>query len=170
MDASTIVRLLADPDRRRVFAALTLGASTLDDVRTMTGLGVRSAATALERLVAHDLVVRGSAGEHFVMEEVLRQAAIDAVPAEPDDEHGDAPPDVAKVLRSFVRDRRLVSVPAQRSKRLVILDLLAQDFEPGRRYPEREVNQILRRWNPDTATLRRFLVDEDFMERDASIY
>jgi hypothetical protein len=51
-----------------------------------------------------------------------------------------------------------------------VLDVLAQEFEPGRRYPERTVNAILRRWHDDTASLRRFLVDEEFLARDGGQY
>jgi hypothetical protein len=74
------------------------------------------------------------------------------------------------VLRAFVKGGRLLSIPAQRAKRLVVLDRLAQEFEPGPRYPERVVNERLARWHPDTAALRRFLVDEGFMQREAGVY
>lgn len=70
-----------------------------------------------------------------------------------------------RAVRTFIRDGRLVSIPAKRSKRLVILDVLAQDFEPGLHYTEREVNRRLGRWYTDVAALRRYLVDEGFMDR-----
>jgi hypothetical protein len=75
-----------------------------------------------------------------------------------------------KVRRAFLKDGRLTSIPSQRSKRLVILDVLAQEFEPGRRYPEREVNRRLRGWHEDVAALRRYLVDEGFMKREQGEY
>ena len=52
----------------------------------------------------------------------------------------------AKVLRTFVRDGRIVSMPARWSRKLVLLDVVAQSFEPGRAYPETEVNTVLRAW------------------------
>src|SRR5919197_1588030 len=70
------------------------------------------------------------------------------------------------VLGRFVRDGKLVSIPSARSKRLLVLDLLAGQFEPGRRYTEAEVNQTLGAWHPDYAALRRYLVDEGFLRRD----
>lgn len=73
-------------------------------------------------------------------------------------------------LAPYFQDDRLVQIPRQRKKRLLLLDLLAQQFEPGVHYPEREVNDVLRRFNPDTAALRRYLVDEEFMEREAGEY
>jgi len=69
-----------------------------------------------------------------------------------------------------MRDGRIVQIPRQRAKRRVLLDVLAQEFEPGVRYPERVVHEILARFHPDTAALRRYLVDEEFMERDAGVY
>lgn len=74
--------------------------------------------------------------------------------------------DAAKVLRSFVRDGRLVSIPARAAKRRVVLDVIVQDFEPGARYRETTVNDLLRRWHPDVAAIRRYLVDEGFLERE----
>ena len=75
------------------------------------------------------------------------------------------------VLRAFFTDEgRLRSVPVKRSKRLVVLDHIAQSFEPGRRYAEREVNEILGRVYADYVALRRYLVDEDFLTRENNIY
>jgi hypothetical protein len=83
------------------------------------------------------------------------------MPAEPDRDWSRN-----RVLETFMRDGRIVQIPRQSSKRRVILDVLAQEFEPGVRYSEREVNEILARFHADTAALRRYLVDEEFMERD----
>lgn len=71
----------------------------------------------------------------------------------------------ARAIRPFIRDGRLVAIPAKRSKRLLVLDLLAQEFEPGVYYAEGEVNGLLRRWHPDVAALRRYLVEEGFLGR-----
>ena len=73
-------------------------------------------------------------------------------------------------MSRFVRDGRLVSIPAAHGKRLIVLSLLAQEFEPGRRYSEPKVNLILGRGHPDTAALRRYLVDEGFLDRSGGEY
>ena len=64
-----------------------------------------------------------------------------------------------------MRDGRLTSIPTVHSKRLVVLDWLSQRFEPGRRYSEQMVNLILGQVHADTAALRRYLVDDDFLSR-----
>ena len=83
---------------------------------------------------------------------------------------GDVDPEAARVLRSFVRDGRLTAIPTPRAKRTVVLDMLAQEFEPGRHYSEAMVNLMLAKWHPDTAALRRYLVDEGFLDRDNGEY
>jgi DNA-binding transcriptional ArsR family regulator len=77
----------------------------------------------------------------------------------------------AQVLSSFFEGTRLLSIPAQHSKRLVVLRYLAETvFDEDRDYPEKEVNQLLAVHHPDVASLRRYLVDEGFMQRHASVY
>jgi len=85
-----------------------------------------------------------------------------------DPDPSDAP--AVAVWRGFVRDGRIVRLPARRGRRLVLLDAVAQLFEPGLRYPEREVDRRLRDLHPDHASLRRHLVDEQFMDRDHNVY
>ena len=170
-DAATIVGLLADDHRRRVFAALVLGASTVDEVRAVTGLGSRPVATALARLVARELVLSGDDGAHVLLGEAFQRAAIAAAPERPaPDPTDDAPEDAARILRRYFRGGRLTHIPAQHSRKLVILDRLSDEFDVGVRYSERQVNAILRRFHEDVASLRRFLVDEGFLDREAGRY
>jgi hypothetical protein len=76
-----------------------------------------------------------------------------------------------RVLSNFLTDDgRLRTIPAKHSKLLVVLDHLAQEFEPGRTYSEPEVNEKLQRFHPDFAALRRYLVENDFMTREDSMY
>ena len=77
-----------------------------------------------------------------------------------------------KVLRSFfdATTGKLKVIPAQRKKRLIVLERLAQEFEPGRSYTEREVNITIADFHDDFCTLRRDLVEEGFMERDGGVY
>jgi hypothetical protein len=70
-------------------------------------------------------------------------------------------------LRAFIRDGRITVMPAKRASRLLLLDQVAQAFEPGRRYPEPVVDEILKALFDDHCALRRYLVDEDFLSRTA---
>ncbi|MEM8903233.1 MAG: DUF2087 domain-containing protein [Actinomycetota bacterium] len=165
LDPVRLVRLLAEPDRRRVVAALVLGAADLDAVVDATGLDRRAAVDAVWRLRDAGLVIDDGEGGIWLIEEAFARAAKASAP--PADQVDDG---VDRSLRAFVRDGRITSIPAGRTKRLALLDLLAQEFAPGERYPERTVNAILGRWHDDTATLRRYLVDEDLLSREGGVY
>jgi len=75
-----------------------------------------------------------------------------------------------RVLGNFFDGERLKEIPANHKQRRVVLDWLAKRFEPDRRYPEREVNEIIKRHHPDFATLRRTLVDYRYMTREDGVY
>lgn len=75
-----------------------------------------------------------------------------------------------KVLQNFLVDGRLKEIPASRKKRVVILKWLVNQFETGVKYPEIEVNTILKRYHEDCATLRRELIGYQLMQRESSIY
>jgi hypothetical protein len=79
-------------------------------------------------------------------------------------------PAIPAELQAFVRSGRLAQIPARRAKRLLLLDCLAQSFEPGRRYREAEVDAVLRAVHDDHAALRRYLVDEGFLSREGGYY
>ena len=77
----------------------------------------------------------------------------------------------ARVLRTFLQDGRLVSIPAQEKKRQAILRyLLDRCFAEDRAYPESEVNERLRQYHDDVAALRRYLVVAGLMTRAGGEY
>lgn len=164
LDAGVLVGLLADDDRRRVVAALVLGADTFDDVASMAGLAGPAAATAIGRLTAAGLVISDD-GHLYLLESAFSLAARAALSQPRSTEHADRPEDQRKVFDAFVTGGRISAIPTARSKRLVLLDWLAQNFEPGRHYSEREVNAVVLRHHADTSAWRRYLVDEGFLDR-----
>ncbi len=85
----------------------------------------------------------------------------------------------SKVLKNYMEEDdinpadnslRLKEIPASRKKRLVILKWLANQFEMGVNYPEPTVNEILKRYHPDCATLRRELIGYQLMQRENGVY
>ncbi len=75
-----------------------------------------------------------------------------------------------KVLKTYFEGDRLTRIPSARKKRNVILNWLVTQFEPGERYPESRVNEVIKRHHPDTATLRREMIMTGLMERKAGVY
>ncbi len=75
-----------------------------------------------------------------------------------------------KVFKDFFEGTRLKEIPASRKKRTVILKWLANQFEDGVRYKESAVNDIIERYHPDTASLRRELIGEKLLQREQGVY
>lgn len=61
---------------------------------------------------------------------------------------------------------------AKEKKKVVAIARIAQEFEAGRRYTEKEVNEILKGIYHDFATIRRYLIEYGYLdrERDCSEY
>jgi hypothetical protein len=77
----------------------------------------------------------------------------------------------ASVLRTFLApDGRLRSMPRAGRKRQIVLEHVVTAFEPGRRYPEPEVDAILRSFHDDYPALRRYLVDAALLARERGEY
>lgn len=77
----------------------------------------------------------------------------------------------ARVLSRFVDGGgRITTIPSKHTVRLGLLDWLAQDFDPGARFTEKQVNEILLRRHDDYPALRRYLVEMGFLARENGIY
>lgn len=161
--------LLAEEERLKAFAAVALGAATPGAVAEATGLPAREVVRALRRLEQGG-AVRIEDGRLIADVGMFKDAIREfAPPAEPD-----APLDPdrqkAAILKAFVRDGRLIQLPAARAKRRVVLEHIAACFEPGVKYPERAVDAVLRAWYDDYVSVRRYLIDEALMTREHNIY
>ncbi|WFE40355.1 DUF2087 domain-containing protein [Micromonospora sp. WMMD998] len=170
MTAQALAGALADERRRVVFAAIALGARDVPAVVARTGLPARDAATAVRRLTDAGVLVDDAPGlrvDGDRLREFARAGA--AAPAAPAADPREA------ILRTFLRDGALTRLPAQRGRRRVLLEhITARSFEPGRRYPERAVDDALRPWcaggEADHVTLRRYLIDDMLLSREHGVY
>lgn len=75
-----------------------------------------------------------------------------------------------KVIKNFIRNGHIIRLPAQRKKRVLLLEHLLESFEPYKIYTESEINDIIRKYYDDYCTVRRELVDEKMMIRNAGKY
>lgn len=162
MTPEQLVGLLAEPTRLRVVAALALGARTSAEIATAAALDTRVVLKALRRLESVGLVSLEATG--LVLHAELFKEVASAAPSTPAD----------PVFGVFVRDGKLMSFPANAGKRRAVLEHVVQSFEPGRRYPEKQVNAVLREWcdggEADHVTLRRYLIDAGLLSRDNEAY
>ncbi|MFD7155137.1 DUF2087 domain-containing protein [Kribbella sp. NPDC059898] len=166
MNADQLCGLLAEPSRLRTYSAIVLGAATPEQVAGSTGLDAPVVVKALQRLTKGGLITAtrdGFTADAGVFKDAVRENRPERVPLDPD-------PARDTILHSFIRDGRLTHFPTYPDKYQVVLEYLVQTFEVGGRYPESEVNELLNRWHPDHAALRRGLVDARLLDRTNSIY
>lgn len=76
-----------------------------------------------------------------------------------------------EVIRNFfTADGRLKQIPAKLKKRLIVLEHLVRGLKAGEKYTESEINQYIQRFHEDYATIRRELVNHQFLYRENGIY
>lgn len=167
-----ILRALAEPSRLAVAGALSRGPLTASAIAQETGLRPDPVRRHLSRLATVGLVeVDSDRRTYRLLPATLRRAAEEAGPSrDPGVALGAVDEEEEAVLRQYFRGGRLTEIPVRRSKRLIVLQRLALEFEVGERYPERQVNVILEKFHPDYAALRRYLVDDGFLSRERGEY
>jgi hypothetical protein len=175
-DALPYLKALADETRLKVIGLLAHRERSVGEIAEILGLREPTISHHLAKLSAAGLVVMRAAGtahlyrldgdtlrrlgeELFAPERVVSLAG-----------SSDADAWEGKILRTYLSDGRLEKIPQTRRKRDVILRWLVARFEEGRRYPEREVNEIIQRHHPDSATLRRELIGAGLMQREHGVY
>lgn len=88
----------------------------------------------------------------------------------PDDKKEEAVYKTAVLNNFFTKDGALKHLPAQRKKKLIVLEHLIKGLEPNRKYKEKEINEYIRKYHEDFATIRREFIMHHFMYREDSIY
>jgi len=166
-------KALSDANRLRIVALLSDQDLTVGELAEMLDLSSATVSHHLSRLSDVGLVSARAEGYynvyqldldalHEMAKRILSEETLSSVAADVDVDAYDR-----KVLETFMSSEgRLLQFPAQQKKEEAVLRYVARAFEPGRRYPEREVNEILSQFHEDTARLRRNLVVFGFMDRE----
>lgn len=166
-------KTLADATRLRIIGLLAVRARTVEELATLTEVRPPTVSHHLARLRKLGLVRVDSEGttRHYSLEtqalEALSRQTLSAQTwTDLGAEVGDELTWPRKILRDFIVDDRLQTIPTSRKKREVILEWLAGRFEPERIYTGAEVNALIQALHPDSATLRRELIGAKWLTRD----
>jgi predicted transcriptional regulator len=166
-------KALADPNRLRLIGMLAQQPLSVEQMAAMLKLRASTVSHHLSYLVHVGLVSARPQSYYNVYSfqadalekmarQLLRSETLPAIAADVDLDAYDR-----KVLKDFcTADGKIKAFPAQRKKFEAILRYVLGAFEPGVRYSEKQVNQIIAGFNEDTATLRRELVDYHWLKRE----
>jgi DNA-binding transcriptional ArsR family regulator len=169
-------KALADATRLRILGLLAQQERSVEELASILALKEPTISHHLNKLKELSLVSMRAEGNvhwyslneaalHRMTREVLDPGAIPGLAADLSEDRYEQ-----KVLQNFLVDGRLKEIPAQRKKRDVILRYLVGQFEPGVRYTEAQVNEVIKRYHEDFATLRREFIGGGLMARENGIY
>ncbi|CAN5522371.1 hypothetical protein BH23CHL2_BH23CHL2_07850 [soil metagenome] len=169
--AIRLLDVFSDADRLQVIGRLIDDEKTVTQLASELSMKPHAVARHVRTLEDAGLILSNDDRPGLLTFDVasLREQTAALRPNEPD-EFSEATDADGRILGRFVTDGLLVQLPGQRRRWQVVLGWLAKQFEPGRSYPESEVNEILGAIYEDYALLRRQLVDEGFMARERGIY
>ena len=167
-----ILRALADPERLAIAGRLARADASPGELAAELGIPAARVRKHLNRLTSSGVARLNDDRRTYRLDpETLRWAAQEVgPPREAGIALGATTEDEEAVLRTFFREGRLTEIPAKESKRRVVLERIALEFEPGVRYDEKAVNVIVSRFHHDYAAIRRYLVDEGFLTRERGEY
>jgi len=169
-------KALADENRLKIVGLLAQKPSSVEALADALGLSASTTSHHLARLSKSGLVSARADGHYYIYslntdalrgmsQHLLQEENLPALSQGAVNTEGDL--FESKVMKAFVdSEGRITAFPAQEKKFLVLLRYVLKAFEPGQRYPEKEVNEILKRYNEDTASLRRGLVEYKLMQRE----
>jgi len=172
-DLVQFFKVLGEPQRLKIVGLLSQRPYTVEDLARSLRLSVSTVSHHLSRLTDAGLATARAESYYNVYmlktdvltvmaRTILTQAEL---PRHTDGAVLDA--FAKKVLDAFTTpDGRIKTFPVQEKKYLVLLRYVLKAFDPGVKYTEKRVNQILANYNEDTARLRRSLVEYHFMARD----
>jgi predicted transcriptional regulator len=168
-----VLKALADQNRLKIVGLLAQRPYSVEELAANLGLGASTVSHHLSRLSRAGLTSARAEGYnnvyslevdalHGIARRMLSREELTTLAKDVDLDSFDR-----KVLATFTEpDGSIRAFPVQEKKMRVLLRHVLDAFEPGRRYAEKEVNEILARFNPDTARLRRSLVMFGMMQRE----
>ena len=75
-----------------------------------------------------------------------------------------------EVISHFFKYGRLTQLPTQRKKREIVLMEIAKQFEAGKKYDEKAVNEVIHQFHEDHCTIRREMIACGIMKREKETY
>jgi predicted transcriptional regulator len=168
-------KALSDENRLKIVGLLAQQPYSVEKLAEALGLGVSTTSHHLSRLSKAGLVSVQVDGHYYIYslqtgalqnmaQRLLHDETLPKLSSDASEDAYDR-----KVLENFLdKQGRIKSFPSQEKKLMAILRHVIKVFQPGERYTEKQVNELLSAYSEDTAMLRRSLVDAGMLQRKSS--
>ena len=175
-EAIRLFKCLSDKSRLQILKSLAIEDMYVERLAERLGITAATVSFHLKKL-ADAGAVTSYKSQYYMMyslnKEIFETSILDIIREKSDEADLQAQRDAEyrqKVINAFFEYGRLKSIPAQRKKERIVLEVIAEAFEYDRIYTEREVNIIIADFHDDFCTIRRNMVGEGLLARDTSGY
>lgn len=175
-EAISLFKCLSDKSRLQILKSLAIEDMYVERLAERLGISAPTLSFHLKKL-ADAGAVTSYKSQYYMMysldKEVFEVSILDILNEESDEAEAQARRDAQyrqKVINAFFEYGKLKSIPAQRKKKRIVLEVIADAFEYDRIYSEREVNIIIADFHADFCTIRRDMKGEGLMDRDKNGY
>ena len=175
-NALKLFKCLSDASRLRIIQSLTQGDMYTELLAERLELTPPTVSFHMKKLEDAGLVVSRKEQYYTVYSlnrDMLEESIYDAVTSGPeqiDEQQRREEAYRQKVIKAFFEYGRLRAIPVQRKKKLICYQVIAERFEPGRVYEEKEVNAVISPIHEDYCTIRRDMISEGIFRRDGTRY
>ncbi len=175
-NALKLFKCLSDASRLRIIQSLTKGDMYTELLAERLELTPPTVSFHMKKLEDAGLVVSRKEQYYTVYSlnrDMLEESIYDAVTSGPeqiDEQQRREEAYRQKVIKAFFEYGRLRAIPVQRKKKLICYQVIAERFEPGRVYEEKEVNAVISPIHEDYCTIRRDMISEGIFRRDGTRY
>ena len=175
-EAISLFKCLSDKSRLQILKSLAIEDMYVERLAERLGISAPTLSFHLKKLADAGAVTLYKS-QYYMMyslnKEVFEVSILDILNEESDEAEAQARRDAQyrqKVINAFFEYGKLKSIPAQRKKERIVLEVIADAFEYDRIYSEREVNIIIADFHADFCTIRRDMKGEGLMDRDKNGY
>ena len=175
-EAILLFKCLSDKSRLQILKSLAIEDMYVERLAERLGLTAATVSFHLKKL-ADAGAVTSYKSQYYMMyslnKEIFETSILDIIREKSDEADLQAQRDAEyrqKVIDAFFEYGKLKSIPAQRKKERIVLEVIVEAFEYDRIYTEREVNIIIADFHDDFCTIRRNMVGEGLLARDTSGY
>ena len=175
-EAISLFKCLSDKSRLQILKSLAIEDMYVERLAERLGITAPTVSFHLKKL-ADAGAVTSYKSQYYMMyslnKEIFETSILDIIQEKSDEADLQARRDAEyrqKVIDTFFEYGKLKAIPAQRKKERIVLEVIADQFEYGRIYTEREVNIIIADFHDDFCTIRRDMIGEELLDRDTKGY
>lgn len=171
-EAIQLFKCLADRSRLQILKSLSMEDMYVERLSERLGITAPTVSFHLKKL-ADAGAVTSYKSQYYTMyslnKEIFETSILRILQAPSEEEQALAQRDAAyrqKVIDSFFEYGKLKSIPTQRKKERIVLEVIAQAFDFDCAYTEKEVNLRIAEFHDDFCTIRRDMIAENLLARD----